>query len=786
MLRGKKKSVVDADSATSQTTVGDPPPPKPAKRPSMFASLFSKSVADPDPSNRLSAPLKLETLKEHKSESPKSQPARSPSLRRTEQSSSSPNLKKDDPFEVGFPSPVVTGIKEVIRRGSKVAARKVGLEDGVVGPLTGLKDGAAWPTLGPKNARPLYVLSARLPALTATEIEAFSTASIAPRSTNVAAADNAARLRGESDPCPMFGSTMMDFGFEEEMETQEVDEDDVILLTKKMSFQKQRTPSFNSNDRVWENRRSLQLSINHKGLGGPSDTVHVSAATLDRLVEYVVTSAEFMEASQVSGFLLTYHSYVDSQGLLTALAARYDVATLAKDQVARIRTLYVMQRWIEEHWYDFESDEMLLFGIVRFSQTRKAQFEKGSPTHDPCLALLIKLGTVEELAKSKRERKNKRGSVATVGSDEDDDKDEAFVVDPLSPDAKERAFSESAPRLLKHHSKLMIKLEKAPASDVPKDFSQYWIAKLDGKPAHLILASSHVTKLEAARQITLLEHEMYRKIAPTELIAQATKQLIKPPENVQAMISHFNYMTKFVALTICSVTDFNSRVHLFRKWVKIGRECLRLNNYNAVFEIMAGLHSVGVYRLQKTRNAQNQKTKILLEQLEEVTSRKNNYAIYRALLAQNSVPIQPSVPFIGATLTDLSFLDSGNANVVENEAGDALINFTKHRRVAQVIALVKKFQDYGYHLDVVPELIAFFVKNVNASFTDKDLYAMSLMCEPAAATNTNFFDQSPSSPPPAAEDFPGTNRSSLGTDVDRTHNHRREESKSGFLWGKRG
>jgi hypothetical protein len=71
----------------------------------------------------------------------------------------------------------------------------------------------------------------------------------------------------------------------------------------------------------------------------------------------------------------------------------------------------------------------------------------------------------------------------------------------------------------------------------------------------------------------------------------------------------------------------------------------------------------------------------------QVTSRKNNYSAYRTLLHNASVPIQSAVPFIGATLADLSFLDMGHATFE-----DTLINFNKQRRVAQVLGTLKKFQ----------------------------------------------------------------------------------------------
>ena len=62
--------------------------------------------------------------------------------------------------------------------------------------------------------------------------------------------------------------------------------------------------------------------------------------------------------------------------------------------------------------------------------------------------------------------------------------------------------------------------------------------------------------------MTIIEHSLFKKIAPTELIAQATHKLETPPENLRALISHFNDMSRFVAFTICSL---HGQVCLFMK-----------------------------------------------------------------------------------------------------------------------------------------------------------------------------------------------------------------------------
>jgi hypothetical protein len=57
---------------------------------------------------------------------------------------------------------------------------------------------------------------------------------------------------------------------------------------------------------------------------------------------------------------------------------------------------------------------------------------------------------------------------------------------------------------------------------------------------------------------------------------------------------------------------------MMRRWIKIAKELLKLNNFNAVFEILAGFHSVAVYRLKKSAQGLSPKIRNVLQFLEEV------------------------------------------------------------------------------------------------------------------------------------------------------------------------
>ena len=94
-------------------------------------------------------------------------------------------------------------------------------------------------------------------------------------------------------------------------------------------------------------------------------------------------------------------------------------------------------------------------------------------------------------------------------------------------------------------------------------------------------------------------------------------------------------------------------------------ECLHLKNLGGVFEIIAGLSSVAVHRLQKTRSKLLNSARQDFERLERLVARKMNYRTYRRIMSSSSPPY---LPFLGVVLADLTFLEEGNDDMVERTA----------------------------------------------------------------------------------------------------------------------
>eukprot|EP01099_Mayorella_cantabrigiensis_P002786 TRINITY_DN2238_c0_g1_i1.p1 TRINITY_DN2238_c0_g1~~TRINITY_DN2238_c0_g1_i1.p1 ORF type:complete len:767 (-),score=215.63 TRINITY_DN2238_c0_g1_i1:41-2341(-) len=203
---------------------------------------------------------------------------------------------------------------------------------------------------------------------------------------------------------------------------------------------------------------------------------------------------------------------------------------------------------------------------------------------------------------------------------------------------------------------------------------------------------------ELARQLTLLEHRLYKAIQPKELLHQAWSKKDKETRspNVLSMIRMFNKISNWVCSEIVGTSDLPSRATKLGKFIQIAKECYQFNNFNGTLEIVAALGNSAVFRLKKTWEEESVKKS--LEDLEAMKQLMElNYRKFREEL-HNANP--PCIPYIGIFLTDLTFTEDGMPNTLEGK----LINFAKLRQVAEKIQEIQQYQNDSYNFTEIAQI----------------------------------------------------------------------------------
>ncbi|KAL6053479.1 RasGEF domain containing protein [Balamuthia mandrillaris] len=250
--------------------------------------------------------------------------------------------------------------------------------------------------------------------------------------------------------------------------------------------------------------------------------------------------------------------------------------------------------------------------------------------------------------------------------------------------------------------------------------------------ASLYRAIIRTSPLELARQQCLIEMSIFEKIRPPELLNQAWNKKKSQAPNVLSSIQYFNYFSRGVAATIVHTEVLRKRIKLYTHFVQMAYHLRKLNNFNSLMAVLAGLNSSPVHRLKHTRQGIPQRWKETYEELEQLMASKHAFKWYRETLRFAELP---ALPYLGVHLSDLTFIDE-NPNFIVGENGTKLINMKKRKLVYTVISKLQTFQDVPYHL-VPVEFIQDLLRALPNS-EDKELYELSLVREPRDAERADL------------------------------------------------
>ncbi|KNC52502.1 Ras guanine nucleotide exchange factor A [Thecamonas trahens ATCC 50062] len=252
----------------------------------------------------------------------------------------------------------------------------------------------------------------------------------------------------------------------------------------------------------------------------------------------------------------------------------------------------------------------------------------------------------------------------------------------------------------------------APAPKVPRALGAGAMTVLDVDPTEL------------ARQLTLMEMEMYRAIQPYECLNKAWSQSAVEAPHIIALAKRFNYVSRWVSTLVITLggSAVKRRAAVMKHFLAVAKACRALNNFNGVMEVLSGLHSSPVYRLKKTWAALSKSATSTHAELDALVSTDGNYKNMRELLRFVE---PPALPYLGIFLSDLTFIEDGMADRV---GADELVNFTKLRHIGVVISGIQMFQQLPYALEPLSALQSWILGHTLVD--ENDQYALSLKYEP--------------------------------------------------------
>ncbi|KAJ3447254.1 guanine nucleotide exchange factor [Anaeramoeba flamelloides] len=237
-----------------------------------------------------------------------------------------------------------------------------------------------------------------------------------------------------------------------------------------------------------------------------------------------------------------------------------------------------------------------------------------------------------------------------------------------------------------------------------------------------------LNEIGLARQMTLFEMGLFQRIEAKEFIKKRwSKKDKKLTPNLIEMIQRFNNTSLWIVSTILSYEKVKMRSQIITKFIKCGKESIRLGNFNTAMEIVAGLNNSAIRRLRKSWAL------VLEEEIKDfedfsvlLSSRKNSQNLRNAIseIDKNQKPL---LPYLGMFLSDLTFIEDGNPD--RKTENTNLINFKKINLIGSTLVKILNFQKRSFNFKFIPEFQQ-FLSNLTFEKDEIIRYELSVKLEP--------------------------------------------------------
>jgi len=221
----------------------------------------------------------------------------------------------------------------------------------------------------------------------------------------------------------------------------------------------------------------------------------------------------------------------------------------------------------------------------------------------------------------------------------------------------------------------------APQPEVPKNIFSRTLSFYD------------IGDLELARQLTIIEFDLFSVIKPRELLHQTWKsndaETCSP--NVIAMLNRFKEIsTVWIPNMFRRCSDQLKRVKTAKRFLYIAQNLLKLNNFNTMMAILTGVKNVKngeVWNLELSP-----KKKKEFKHLEILMIRTD---LYQERLARQT----PSIPYLEFHLKKIMAAESHIPSMIGK-----MVNFSKSKYIYELVSQIMHYQQTPYNLEPVVQI----------------------------------------------------------------------------------
>ncbi|KAJ6251788.1 guanine nucleotide exchange factor [Anaeramoeba flamelloides] len=459
-----------------------------------------------------------------------------------------------------------------------------------------------------------------------------------------------------------------------------------------------------------ENNISLEVVVTRKEKQMVSkyelnfEGTKILEGTIEKIIIYL-TDPKYSNYKTIKQFLLIYRNFLDPDELMKKLSERFETCSpnfqveseFTKLKLTQIHSNVInfLNIWINEKIQDFVLNEVLVDATKHFLEKQLSQVNKYDSIR-LLTTLNIQMG-------------NPPQSIYIKGS--------------------------HSSRNNKNEQSNIIFVSNYPESIKPSNLKK--------------LKFEDLSPIEVARQLTLIDEEIFHKISSFEFVNLLwTKEPFesetfqKQSPNLNRFLFRFNSLRLFVISTILiKKKSVINRANTIDVWVEIANQLLILNNYNSVYSIVSALQSHAIMRLDLTWREVKIGSKRLIDQILTNISPENNYRKYRNILKNTNLPV---IPFLDLYLYDIARIDHLYPNYIinghENNNNDEknnkkIINYKKFILISKILNQIETFQKGKYLLNAIPEMKDFLMNNNNDN--ERNLIEDELLIESKTVVEKN-------------------------------------------------